>query len=433
MIVLNYEMVVIMNKWDSYYTIINEELVIATGCTEPIALAYVSAVARKVLGVDPIHIDVFCSANVIKNVKSVTIPNTNGCKGMIPAINAGWIAGDANKELEVISVVSDNQKKKINEISKSDLVKIHCVKNEPNLSIHVQMQSEVDVVHVYLIHTHTNITKITRNDNIIYQNECNVEDFNSTLTDRSCLNLKDIFEFANQCEISRVQYLLEKQIEINMAIAYEGLENSYGACVGKTIIENMPGKYSRCIAMAAAASDARMSGCKLPVMTNSGSGNQGITTSIPVIVFAEENKICREELYRALVLANLYTIHFKTGIGRLSAYCGVVCAAIASFSGIAYLHHDSYSVIENLVTNGLATASGMICDGAKESCASKISTALFSAMLGYEMALSKFVFEDECGIVQNNVEETIKVVGYLGHDGMKQTDDVILDIMTKRR
>lgn len=423
----------IMTDFSKYYTILNEELVLATGCTEPIALAYVSAIARKYLGKDPKKIIAYCSANVVKNVKSVTIPNTNNSRGIITAVNAGWIAGDGDKELEVISIVSDDQKVRIQEASNTNLVEVVCLKDEPNLSIHIHMECDDDYVDVYLMHTHTNITKIIKNDEIIFEKPCDLENFNSALTDRTCLNLKDIVEFAATCDLSRIQDLIIKQIKNNMLIANEGIAQGYGACVGKTIIENIPGKYSSCIGMAAAASDARMSGCQLPVMTNSGSGNQGITTSVPVIVYAREQKYSDEELYRALVVSNLVTIHLKTGIGRLSAYCGVVCAAVASFAGIAYLNHDNFGVIENLVTNGLATASGIICDGAKESCASKISTALFSAMLGYEMAKNLRVFEESCGIVQDCVEHTIQVVGTLGQEGMKQTDNLILDIMTKSK
>lgn len=415
---------------ESYYTILTEELVSATGCTEPIALALVSARARQVLGFDPTRIIVTCGANVVKNVKSVTIPNTNNNRGIVTAVNAGWIAGNADKELEVLAFVTDDQKAKIEEISKTDLVKVVCLKDEPNLSICIQMAHHDDEVSVSLYQTHTNIVKIVKNGHVLFENKNNNI---APLTDRSLLNLKDIYEFAKHCNVKRVQGLLEKQIEMNMEISKEGLQQAYGACVGKTILENIPGKYSSCIAYAAAASDARMSGCQLPVMTNSGSGNQGITTSIPVITYAWEIGSAHEKLLRALVLANLCTIHLKTGIGRLSAYCGVVSAATASFAGIAFLNDDSLEVIENLVTNGLATASGMICDGAKESCASKISTALFSAMLGYEMAKHHHVFKDECGIVQSNVEQTIKVVGTLGHDGMRQTEHMILDIMTKKQ
>lgn len=422
-----------MKQFDAYYTILNEELVTATGCTEPIALAFVSATARKYLGKDPTKVVACCSANVVKNVKSVTIPNTNNNKGIITAVNAGWIAGDADKELEVISIVSDMQKQKIEEISKTNLVEVVCLKDEANLSIQIQMFNNDDWVKVSLFHTHTNITKIEKNGEIIFEKSCDPDNFNASLTDRSVLSLKGIQEFANICDLERLRDLLDKQIAINMAIAKEGIEQGYGACVGKTILENIPGKYSSCIAMAAAASDARMSGCQLPVMTNSGSGNQGITTSIPVIVYANEQDVAHDDLLRALVLSNLCTIHLKTGIGRLSAYCGVVCASVASFAGIAYLNDEPLYVIEDLVTNGLATASGMICDGAKESCASKISTALFSAMLGYEMAKNQRVFKDECGIVQDCVEHTIKVVGTLGHEGMRQTDNMILDIMTKNK
>lgn len=420
-----------MKLFESYNAILKEELILASGCTEPIALAYLAAVAKEQLQDNPEKITVRCSANVIKNVKSVTIPNTNGLKGIKAAVIAGLIAGDANKKMEVIAEVSEEDKVRIKQFVDKDIVEVVCLHDEPNLSIKLEMLCGENNVKVELMHTHTNITLIEKNGETIYQNKCDNEDFNSVLIDRSLLNIDSIYDYATTCDLSEINSVIESQATANIKIAEEGLMKNYGARVGKTILENNQGPFFKCIAYAAAASDARMSGCKYPVMTNSGSGNQGITASLPVIVYAKEKNMDYEKMIRALLLSNLITIHIKTGIGRLSAYCGVVCAASASFSAIAYLNDYDLSVIKKVITNSLATASGMICDGAKESCASKISTALFSAMLSYQMATNELCFEPECGIVQSDVEKTIKVVGYLGREGMKRTDEVVLDIMTK--
>lgn len=420
-----------MKLFESYNAILREELILASGCTEPIALAYLAAVAKEQLQENPNKIIVRCSANVIKNVKSVTIPNTNGLKGIKAAVIAGLVAGDASKKMEVIAEVSVEDQNLIKQVVDRDIVEVICLHDEPNLSIKLEMSSDENNVKVELMHTHTNITLIEKNGKVIFQNKCDFEDFNSVLIDRSLLNIDDIYAYATTCDLNEIQSIVEQQAEANIKIAEEGLKTNYGARVGKTILENNQGTFFKCIAYAAAASDARMSGCKYPVMTNSGSGNQGITASLPVIVYAKEEKVEYEKMIRALLLSNLITIHIKTGIGRLSAYCGVVCAASASFSAIAYLNDYDLSVIKKVITNSLATASGMICDGAKESCASKISTALFSAMLSYQMAINECCFEPGCGIIQNDVEKTIKVVGYLGREGMKRTDEVVLDIMTK--
>lgn len=420
-----------MSQFESYAAILKEELVLASGCTEPIALAYLTSIARDHLKEEANKITVYCSPNIVKNVKSVTIPNTRGMRGIKAAIIAGLVAGNSDKKMEVIAEVSEAQQDQIQAMMNKNLVEVICLHDEPNLSIKIEMCGVNHTVRAELMHTHTNITLIEKDGLVLFENRCDSTDFNSVLIDRSCLNVADIIRVANECDLSSVQALLEAQITSNMKIAKEGLAQCYGAQVGQTLMQNESDIFTRCMAYAAAASDARMSGCKYPVMTNSGSGNQGITCSIPVIVYADEKNVPHEKLLRALLISNLIAIHIKTGIGRLSAYCGVVCAATGSFAAIAYLDNKETSTIEQLITNSLATTSGMICDGAKESCASKISTALFSAMLGYKMAANQRCFGPDCGIVQENVEKTIQVVGTLGKVGMKKTDEVVLDIMTK--
>lgn len=420
-----------MDLEELYSKILHEELLPAMGCTEPIAIAYASSIARDVLGTMPDYMTVECSGNVVKNVKSVTIPNTGGLKGIQAAAIAGVVAGDKEKKLEVISVIEPKQQEQIKELVQSQFCQVSCLHGEANLCIRVTCFHGDDNAFVELMHTHTNITCVKRCQEVLYEKNCDEADFNSVLTDRTCLSIEGIYQFASQGNLDRVRGLLEKQIEYNLKIAREGMENSYGASIGQTVEKSIHNRYTKGIAYAGAASDARMSGCQMAVMTNSGSGNQGITASLPVIQFAIDQNIDRERLIQALALSNLITIRIKTGIGRLSAYCGVVCAAAGAFAGIAYLEGHGTEVIDKLIQNHLATISGMVCDGAKESCAGKISLSLLSAMLGYQMACQNQAFEDGCGIVQGDIEETIDVVGYIGREGMKETDKVILDIMTR--
>lgn len=422
-----------MERYKLYDEIIKEELILATGCTEPIALAYLAAIANEQLDGEITSVKVSCSPNIVKNVKSVTIPNTGGLKGIEAAIITGLVAGVASKKLEVITSINDQQRSRINELLKQEFVKVSCLCDEPNLSVNLELFSEGHHVVAKIMHTHTNLTYLEKDGVVVFQNLCDGEDFNSVLIDRTVLTIEGILDYAAKADLTAIRPLLEQQIAVNMTIANEGINHVYGANVGQTILANNEGVYFKGIAFAAAASDARMSGCKYPVMTNSGSGNQGITASIPLIVYAQENNVPLDDLIKALVVSNLITIHIKSGIGRLSAYCGVVCAATATFAGIAFLDGETTETIYKVITNSLATCSGMICDGAKESCASKISTALFSAMLARQMAHSQLCFEPDCGIVQKNIEKTIEVVGYLGREGMKQTDEIVLNIMTKER
>ena len=411
--------------------ILKEELILAAGCTEPLAIAYASSIIRDHLEGKLKKLNIICSPNIVKNVNSVKIPNTNGKRGIKAAAVAGYVAGNSKLKLEAIKNV---EKEKIDEIIKEldkDYVNVILDKEKPKLYIKVQGLSENDKVTVEIMHTHTNITKIKKNDEIIFQNKNDNTSLNTVLADRSILNVKDIYDFALKGNIDEVRDLIEKQIECNYNIAKEGMENDWGSNVGETLLGD--DLYLNLIAYASAGSDARMSGCNMPVMTNSGSGNQGMTLSVPIIHYAKEKNINYEELVRALVFANLINVYLKTGIGRLSAYCGAVCAGKSAWAGIAFINKDSLDVISDLITNGIATDSGIICDGAKESCASKIATSLFSGYLGYKMAKKKRVFPNECGIVKENTDETIKAVWEVASTGMKKTDEIILDVMLEKK
>lgn len=418
-----------MSVAEAYRRILEEELVPAMGCTEPIAIAYAAAIAREVLGAFPERLLVECSGNVIKNVKSVAIPNTDGLCGIEAAAIAGAVAGDRKKKMEVISQVSQLQREEIKKQVEKKICHVTCLHGDASLNIRITMENGQNSSRVQIKDTHTNVILVEKNGEILLKKEGGggKED---ALSDRSWLTVAGICEFAKKADLTPFLELLEKQIRDNEAIAEEGLKKPYGAAIGRAAGAVFHNRYSAGIARASAGSDARMSGCQMSVVTNSGSGNQGITVSVPVITYAREQGYEEEALLRALLAANLIAIHIKTGIGRLSAYCGVVCAAAGAFAGIALLERQPVTVVENMITNHLGTISGMVCDGAKESCAGKIASALFSAMLGYEMAKEHTVFRDGCGIIRDNVERTIDAVCTVGCRGMKETDRVILDLMT---
>lgn len=420
-----------MNVYENYCAILKEELVLALGCTEPIAIAYASALAVKYLGHKPERLLIQCSGNIIKNVKGVVVPNTGGLKGVKAAAIAGAVAGDSDLRLEVIANVREEDILEIQRLENSDFCDVECMYQEANLNIIAHAFFKDYETTVQLMHTHTNVILIKRNDEVLFNKACDSDNFNSALIDRDCLNVKEIYEFATNQDLSSVEQLLKTQVSYNLKIADEGIKNDYGAKVGKVLRQMNQDVYTKCIAYAAAASDARMSGCKMAVMTCGGSGNQGVTASLPIIIYAQEKNIEEEKLLRALALSDLITVRIKTGIGRLSAYCGVVCAATGSFAGIAYLEGYGLDVISKMIVNNLGTISGMVCDGAKQSCASKISTALFSGLLGYKMAIEEITFAADTGIIQKELEQTINTVGQLGRDGMKETDKVILQIMTE--
>ncbi|SNS63657.1 L-cysteine desulfidase [Anaerovirgula multivorans] len=417
-------------KYNTYLAILKEELLPALGCTEPIAIAYAAAKAHEVLGKFPDKIIIKCSGNIIKNAKSVIVPNTGNLKGIRASALTGIVAGDASREMQVLESVMREDIKRVKELMKTDICEIQMIENVANLHIIVEVMYQKEKALVEIIHTHTNICKVVKDGHVLFEKKYEKEDFNSPLSDRSLLKVKDILEFATTVKMEDVEELLNKQIEYNLKIAQEGLERKYGVNIGKMLLECYGDNIlTKIRAYAAAGSDARMSGCSLPVVTNSGSGNQGMTTSLPVIIYAKEKKFDKEKMYRALVLANLITIHQKTGIGRLSAYCGAVSAACGSGTGITYLEGGTLEKIEKTIINTLANVSGIVCDGAKASCAAKIASSLDAAMMAHFLAMRDSVFEVDSGIVKETVENTISAVGRLGREGMKETDIEVLKIM----
>lgn len=416
-------------KYDAYVQILKEELLPAMGCTEPIALAYGAAVARKVLGELPDRVVVGASGSIIKNVKSVIVPNTDHLKGIPAAATAGIVAGDPDKELEVIAQVTPEQIAQMKEFMESTAIEVEHVDNGITFDIIVTLYKGSSYSRVRIANYHTNIVLIEKDGEILQQTEVAGES-EEGLTDRSLLNMEDIWDFINTVDIGDIREVLDRQISYNMAIANEGIKGDYGANIGKVLLD-MSGDNvrTRAKAMAAAGSDARMNGCELPVIINSGSGNQGITASVPVLVYAEELKVSEDKKYRALALSNLTAIHQKTPIGRLSAYCGAVSAGAGAGAGIAYLCGGGYKEIVHTVVNALAIVSGIVCDGAKASCAAKIASAVDAGILGYNMYIRGQQFYGGDGIVTKGVEATLKNVGRLGKEGMKETNEEIIKIM----
>ncbi len=420
------------NIYRTYVEILKEELIPAMGCTEPISIAYAAAKARQVLGFEPKSIDVVASPNIIKNVKSVIVPNTGSLRGIAAAAVAGAIAGSADDELQVLSHVTPEQI----ELISAALEKIHCtVKSSDNgfvFYVSVNAKADEHSALVEIAGNHTNIIRIERDGGLLFAKEY-LEKGSQSPNDRGLLNVKDIIEFADCVKLDDVSDILDRQIEYNTAIAEEGLRNSWGANIGSILLRSYGNSlHNRAKAYAAAGSDARMSGCEMPVVINSGSGNQGLTASLPVIVYAKELAVGKETLYRALVVSNLVTIHLKTGIGPLSAYCGATSAGCGAGAGITYLYGGKYHEIAHTVVNALAINSGMICDGAKPSCAAKIASAVEAGLLGMQMQSHDSQFYDGEGIVVKGVENTIRNVSKVAHDGMRDTDRMIISLMTER-
>ncbi|RLB92000.1 MAG: serine dehydratase subunit alpha family protein [Deltaproteobacteria bacterium] len=417
-------------RYTAYLDILGEELVSAMGCTEPIAIAYAAAKARQILGKLPDKVVIQASDNIIKNVKSVVVPNTGNLRGIKASAVAGIVAGDADKVLEVISCVDDQGRKEIHDFLESKEVTICEHHSDLTFDIVVTVFSGTSEASVQISHFHTNIVLITKNKKILLQNQECEEIKPTNLTDRSMMNVKDILEFAESVVISDVKDLLEQQIEYNTRIAAEGLRGDWGANIGSVLLDIWGDDIKvRAKAMAAAGSDARMGGCSLPVVIVSGSGNQGLTASLPVIEYAKDLGVAKETLYRALVVSNLVTIHQKTGIGRLSAYCGAVSAGVGAGAGISWLHGGRFKEIAHTIVNALATVSGIICDGAKPSCAAKIAAAVEAGMLGFYMYQKGQQFYGGDGIVKKGVENTISNIGRLGREGMRETDKEIIRIM----
>lgn len=416
-------------RYQAYVQILREELIPAMGCTEPIALAYAAAKAREVLGAVPESIVLQVSGSIIKNVKSVIVPNTGGLKGMRAAVSAGIIAGDASRELEVIAAVPPEKMDEM--VAYMDLtpIEIRHIEEGHVFDIIITVVKDSSSATVRIFDYHTNIVLIEKDGLILHDSRSHGSDDQDRI-DRSLLSLEGIWDFANTADLDDVRELLDRQIEYNSAIAHEGIRGDYGANVGKTLLKTQGNDVRvRAKAMAAAGSDARMNGCEMPVIINSGSGNQGITCSVPVIEYAQELGAEHDKLLRALLLSNLISIHEKTGIGTLSAYCGAVTAGSGAGAGIVYLLGGSFEDVCSTVTNALAISSGIICDGAKASCAAKIAVSLDSALLGYDLNRCDEEFEAGDGIVMDNVDSTISGVGRIGKEGMRSTNDTIIELM----
>lgn len=419
-------------KYQDYINVLKEELIPAMGCTEPIAIAYAGAIAREHLGCLPERVEIEVSGNIIKNVKSVIVPNTGGLRGIEVAAAAGIVAGDAAKELKVISEVSTEAVAVIHKFLESTPITVNFSDSKKIFDIMITVYGNGHSAYVRICEFHTNIVEIREDDKYVLQKDIAVED-SLGFTDRGFMNVQEIIEFADTARIEDVKDILDFQIECNVNISEEGLAGDYGANIGKVLLKTYgtDDVKIRAKAKAAAGSDARMNGCEMPVVINSGSGNQGITASIPVIEYAKELGVSDEKRYRALLVSNLITIHLKSGIGRLSAYCGAVSAGCASGAGIAYLYGGGVDEVSHTIVNSLAITSGIICDGAKASCAAKIATAIDAGILGYHMYKEGQQFYGGDGIVSKGVENTIKNVGQLAKEGMATTDQEILKIMTK--
>ena len=414
-------------KYRQFVEILKEELVPAMGCTEPISIAYAAAKARSLLSETPVRGKLEVSGNIVKNAKSVTVPHTGGLRGIASAFVAGLVAGNAEAELEVLSNVTAEQIEEIKRVQGSFPLEIATPETARIFDIGVTLETPTQTAYVRIADTHTNVVKICLNGDTMYEKTLESA---PQKTDRSGLNVEDIIAFANALDVADVEETLDSQIEYNMAIAEEGLKGEYGANVGKVLLRTyQPDIKITARAYAAAASDARMNGCELPVIINSGSGNQGITASVPVVVYARGLHTSKEKLLRALCVSNLVTIHLKSGIGTLSAYCGVVSAGAGAACGVAYLLGGGKAEINHTLVNALAIDSGIICDGAKASCAAKIATAVESGLLGLNMYYNGSQFYAGDGIVKKGVENTIKSVSRLAHEGMKETDKEIIRIM----
>lgn len=415
----------------NYTELLKSELIMALGCTEPISIALAAAKAREVLGSIPCKIEVKCSGNIIKNVKGVTVPNTNGMKGVEAATAIGTVAGDSCLGLEVLSKVTEDDIKAAKDLMAKDIITVSLKEGVENLDIEIVAEDDKkNTVDVEIKNKHTNIVKITKNDDVIHIDNCYTHTPEYENYDE--LSVKDIYEYANNIDLDEVKDLLEKQITLNSDISDEGLTGKWGVAMGKILIDEDESIRTKAKARAAAGSDARMSGCSLPVVINAGSGNQGITCTMPLVVFANEKNYDRETLYRGLLITNLTALHIKRFIGRLSAFCGVTSAGVAAGAGICYMETKDLDLIEKTIGNALMIASGMICDGAKPSCAAKIATAVDAGISGYYLAKNNRNFEPGDGLLKDNIEETIRSIGYVAKEGMKETDIIVLNTMIQK-
>lgn len=414
-----------------FLAILTGELIPAMGCTEPIALAFASARAREVLGGTPEQITAYCSGNIIKNVRCVSIPNSGGMIGVEAACTLGAFGGNASRVMEVLEEVTEESLSATKEFLSQGKCQVNYLDSEIPLHFIIEAKRKDDTVTVEVRHAHTNIVRIEKNGEIVYKNKAAIDETSSV--DHSSLSIEAIKEFADTIEISKIKSMLDMQIRCNMDIAYEGMSGDYGIGIGKAIRESYPDSVvTRMRAYAAAASEARMDGCDMPVIINSGSGNQGIASSVPVIVYAREMSIPQEKLYRALAFSGLMTVYQKEFIGKLSAFCGAVSASCAAGAAITYMVGGTVRQIEDTIDNTLADIPGIICDGAKISCAAKIASALDAAMLAHSMAMKGKAYAANTGILKEDAGETISCVGYIGKVGMRKTDQEIVRVMLRK-
>lgn len=418
--------------YENYLDILRSELVPALGCTEPIAIAYAAAKARQLLGEFPDSIEMKLSGNIIKNVKGVTVPNSGGLKGIDIAAVLGMTGGNADKALEVLEEITPEHIRKAEALVQKGICTCSLIENVPNLYISAKVRKDGHYAEVTIAEQHTNIIHMEKDGNVLLEKDLQKKD-ESAAVDKSRLTVKDILDFADQVKLEDIEEVIGRQIRLNTAIAQEGLDNNYGAQIGKTLM-HVWGKSAttRACARAAAGSDARMGGCSMPVVINSGSGNQGITVSLPVIVYAEEWEVSKEKLYRSLVVSNLIAIHQKYYIGSLSAYCGAVSAACGAGAGITYMYGGNYHQVSLTIINTLGNVGGIVCDGAKPSCAAKIASSVDAALMAFHLSIQNKSFLPGEGIIKGDVEETIKSMGYIGRVGMRATDTEILNVMIDR-
>lgn len=415
--------------YSEYCAILAEELQPAMGCTEPIAVAYCAALARKTLGCLPEDVQVYASANIIKNVKSVVVPNTGGQRGLTVAAAAGIVAGDADAKLQVLAGITPEQVEQIADYEKRGIVHVHPSEKDYIFDIQVRVNAAGHTAFAEIAGFHTNVIRLEQ-DGAVLLDRPYTEEGPKHATDRSLLTVERIVEFADAVKIADVQPVLQRQIDCNTAIAREGLQGQWGANIGRILLESYgDSTHNRAKAWAAAGSDARMNGCELPVVINSGSGNQGITVSVPVMEYARFLGSSHEELCRALVVSNLVAIMQKYKVGRLSAFCGAVSAGTAAACGIAFLQGADADMLGMIITNTQANVGGIVCDGAKSSCAAKIASSVEAGLLGYEMAKRGHVFRPGEGLVKDCYEETIDSFCRMAKDGMEATDREILEIM----
>lgn len=417
-------------RYNTYIDILNEELIPAMGCTEPIALAYGAAKAKEILGSIPDQVKLEVSGSIIKNVKSVIVPNTNHLKGIPAAAAAGIVAGNADKQLEVIADVTPKEIEAIKMYLDTVPIDVEMLDLGLIFDMIITVSKDASYVKVRISNYHTNIVWIEKDGEVLFEQKESMKSEEQSRADRSLMDMETIWEFANTVNLEDVREVLQRQIDYNTAIVEEGLRGDYGANIGKVLLAIYGEDVrTRAKAYAAAGSDARMNGCEMPVIINSGSGNQGITCSIPVIEYAKELNASKEKLLRALVLSNLVAIYQKNVIGTLSAFCGAVSAGAAAGAGIAYLCGGGYKEVIHTVVNALAIVSGIVCDGAKASCAAKIASSVDAAILGYNMYKMGQQFRSGDGLVMKGIEATIRSIGHLGKEGMKETNNEIIKMM----